>query len=519
MPRKRLVAAALVACVLAPAAAAHASATQVSIMQDDDQLVYRDDATRDRALDEMKALGVDVVRATVLWRNVAAGVSRNAAARKDLASPRAYGVAVWNRYDNLVRAAQARGLRVYFSVTGPAPDWAHARAPRRERDAVRLAWEPDPRKFAKFVVAVGRRYSGHYRDEDSGRSLLPRVDFWGLWNEPNQAGWLAPQNAFSREAGRVIPVAPIMYRELFLRGRRALDDTGHGRDTILIGETAPLGSGKQGPRSPIRPAKFLRELLCVDARGHSFRGRQARARHCSDFDKFGPLRASAYGHHPYTKDLAPTQSDASPDSITMADISNLGVLIDRYSRTGRIAKGLPIVLSEFGYETNPPDPFSGQPLDRQAEYINEGDYLAAQNPRILSQTQFILRDAGPVLRARPGTKPYWFTYQSGLLFADGSPKPAAAAYALPFIARPTAGGVGVWGQLRFRPNGIVDQVQIERLSDDGTTWEPVGAPVEVINPVGMFQTVLDGAGPGVYRAHWTGSDPPGDVASRTVQLG
>ena len=452
MPRKRLVAAALVACVLAPAAAAHASATQVSIMQDDDQLVYRDDATRDRALDEMKALGVDVVRATVLWRNVAVGVSRSAAARKDLASPRAYGVAVWNRYDNLVRAAQARGLRVYFSVTGPPPDWAHARAPRRERDAVRLAWEPDPRKFAKFVVAVGRRYSGHYRDEDSGRSLLPRVDFWGLWNEPNQAGWLAPQNAFSREAGRVIPVAPIMYREL-----------------------------------------FLRELLCVDARGHSFRGRQARARHCSDFDKFGPLRASAYGHHPYTKDLAPTQRDASPDSITMADISNLGVLIDRYSRTGRIAKGLPIVLSEFGYETNPPDPFSGQPLDRQAEYINEGDYLAAQNPRILSQTQFILRDAGPVLRARPGTKPYWFTYQSGLLFADGSPKPAAAAYALPFIARPTAGGVGVWGQLRFRPNGIVDQVQIERLSDDGTTWEPVGAPVEVINPVGMFQTVLDGA--------------------------
>ena len=73
MPRKRLIAAALLACAVAPPAAARASATQVSIMQDDDQLVYRDDATRDRALDEMKALGVDVVRATVLWRNVAAG--------------------------------------------------------------------------------------------------------------------------------------------------------------------------------------------------------------------------------------------------------------------------------------------------------------------------------------------------------------------------------------------------------------------------------------------------------------
>ena len=106
----------------------------------------------------------------------------------------------------------------------------------------------------------------------------------------------------------------------------------------------------------------------------------------------------------FPEDRFQARSDANPDSITMANIGDLGVLIDRYSRTGRIAKGLPIVLSEFGYETNPPDPFSGQPLDRQAEYINEGDYLAAQNPRILSQTQFILRDAGPVLRARPGTK-------------------------------------------------------------------------------------------------------------------
>ncbi|HEY3186372.1 MAG TPA: hypothetical protein VGJ70_02780 [Solirubrobacteraceae bacterium] len=518
MPRKRLIAAALLACAVAPPAAARASATQVSIMQDDDQLVYRDDSTRDRALDEMKALGVDVVRATVLWRNVAAGVTHAAARRRDLSSPRAYGVAVWNRYDNLVRAAQARGLRVYFSVTGPAPDWAHGKAPRRERDVVRLAWEPGVRQFAKFVTALGRRYSGRYRDEDSGGGLLPRVDFWGLWNEPNQAGWLAPQYAFSREARRVIPVAPIVYRELFFRGRRALDDTGHGHDTILLGETAPLGSGRQGRRSPIRPAKFLRELLCLDAGGHSYTGRQARARHCSDFDKFGPLRASAYGHHPYTKDLPPTRRDPSPDAITMANINSLATLIDRSSRTGRIAKGLPIVLTEFGYETNPPDPFSGQPLDRQAEYINVGDYMAAQNPRILSQTQFILKDAGPVPRARPGTKPYWFTYQSGLLFANGSPKPAATAYALPFVAVKTAGGVGVWGQLRFRPNGIVDQVQLERLSDDGTTWQPIGSPVQVINPVGMFQTVLDGAGPGLYRAHWTGSDPPGDVASRTVQI-
>ena len=54
---------------------------------------------------------------------------------------------------------------------------------------------------------------------------------------------------------------------------------------------------------------------------------------------------------------------------------------------------------------------------------------------------------------------------------------------------------------------------------DGTTWQPVGFPVQVTNPVGMFGGVLPGAPPGVYRAHWTGSQAPGDVVSRTVNVG
>jgi hypothetical protein len=36
--------------------------------------------------------------------------------------------------------------------------------------------------------------------------------------------------------------------------------------------------------------------------------------------------------------------------------------------------------------------------------------------------------------------------------------------------------------------------------------------------MGYFQAVLPGGGPGFYRAHWTGSDPPGDVLSRTVEV-
>src|SRR3954453_7395042 len=166
MSRKSLAVAVMLACLLP--GTAHASSNQLSIMQDDDQLVYRDDATRDAALRTMKALGVDVVRVTVLWKNVAAKVTRKKARTKDMSVPRNYGVKTWNRYDNLVRSAQQLGIGVYFSVTGPAPAYAHAKGPKKERQVVKDAWQPSPTQFGTFVTALGRRYSGTYKDEDTG---------------------------------------------------------------------------------------------------------------------------------------------------------------------------------------------------------------------------------------------------------------------------------------------------------------------------------------------------------------
>ena len=77
---------------------------------------------------------------------------------------------------------------------------------------------------------------------------IPRVAFWSLLNEPGQAGWLAPQ--YQRGQMR----SPAMARELFLRGRAALDRTGHGRDVILFGETSPFGSSNRN----VRPSKRTR---------------------------------------------------------------------------------------------------------------------------------------------------------------------------------------------------------------------------------------------------------------------
>src|SRR5215212_1947139 len=138
----------LVACLALLAlllpSAAQASDQQLSIMMDDDLLVYRDDATRDAAMERMKQLGVDYVRVTVLWRVVAERARSTKARRRkfDPRRPGTYPTRNWDRYDRLVRSARTLGLGVYFNVTPPAPNWARGRAPRGLRPVVKQAWKP-----------------------------------------------------------------------------------------------------------------------------------------------------------------------------------------------------------------------------------------------------------------------------------------------------------------------------------------------------------------------------------------
>ena len=491
MLRPPLLVACLVLLALLPSAA-QASETQISMMMDDDLLVYRDDATRDAAMERMDQLGVDYVRVTVLWSVVAEKARSTARRRKrfDARDPKTYPTRNWDRYDRLVRAARTLGIGVYFNVTPPGPPWARGKAPRGQRAVVQRAWKPKAAEFAKFVEAVGRRYSGRYRDENDDRQALPRVSFWSLLNEPNQGGWLSPQH----EGGRMR--SPAMARELFLRGRAALDRTGHGRDTILFGETAPLGSNLRNPTSPIRPKRFLRELLCSNPRGAG----------CTMFEKFGKIRATGIAHHPYTKNVAPTVRDPHPDSITMANAGHLTDLVDQLARrTGNIDRGLPAYMTEFGFETNPPDPFSGVAIERQADWNQLGEFLAYSNPRIASQTQFLLRDVAPVKGVKRGTKPYWFTYQSGLYFNDDRPKPSAIGYYMPFLVNPAgAGAADVWGQLRFRPNalppGAQDSVQIQHRAAGSQDWVNVGDPIVVTNSMGYYTGRVQYAGRGHLRA-------------------
>ncbi len=496
---RRILLATLLTCGLA-APAAQAAPDQVSIIMDDDQFLYRGDQTASRSLAVARSLGAEAVRVTVLWRVVGEGArlsnkeierlktddlrdkARAQRSRFRPTNPRTYPTRNWDRYDNLVKTATQLGMRVYFSVTGPGPSYAHRIAPPSQR-ANAGTYKPYPSRYRAFVQAVGTRYNGRYSDENGNRRALPKVSLWSLWNEPNQPGWLSPQS----ENG--VPTAPALYRELYHAGYQGLQLSGHGSDVILLGELAPLGSEKRAPRNGLRPVPFLRELACITPTGAQYAGPDAIARGCDKFARIGPLKATGFAHHPYTKKGAPTVRPGSPDEITIANIGSLGTVLDSVSilSGGKIPGAMPILLTEFGYESNPPDPRNGVSLLRQAQFNQLAEFLSYNDPRVTATTQFQLRDA-PVLTQYPkGSRLYWFGYQSGLLTQGGRAKPAAFAYTFPFIVyNPgTPGVLHFWGQLRFRPNvaGHTDSAVIfwrpadnkKPCGPDG--WTQQGPPV------------------------------------------
>jgi hypothetical protein len=511
--RRLALATLMLASICAPAA--QAAPDQASVMMDDDQLLYRNGVTQTRTLVTMRSLGADAVKATVLWRVVAEGADltnaeiekikgeknrdKARAQRKRFKAndPRTYPTRNWDRYDNLVKEATKLGMRVYFTLTGPGPRYGHRKAPPSQR-ANSGTFKPIPTRFRSFAEAVGKRYSGTYRDENGVRQPLPRVALWSIWNEPNQPGWLSPQWEGD------VPTSPVLYRELYQAGYEGLVRSGHGEDAILIGETAPLGSETKGPRNGIKPVPFLRELVCLKADGTAYAGPEAAARKCDDFAKKGPLKAVGFAHHPYTKKGAPTVAPKTPDEITMGNIGSLGPFLDTIAAQsgGLIPGGLPIFLTEFGYESNPPDTRNGIPLLRQAQFNQLAEFLAYNDPRVLATTQFLVRDVGPVTKYPKGSRLYWFTYQSGLYTVGGRAKPAAFAYTLPLVVYVAGEGLtGFWGQLKFRPNGAPDNAYVywqpqanNELCGTGS-WVQLGGP----NPTsfrGFFQGAVPTPGPG-----------------------
>lgn len=471
--------------------------TVESIFQDDQFLLYSPTPTVEKTLRTLRALGVDRIRVTILWSAIAPdSLSRVRPRHFDATDPAAYPAAAWTNYDRVAVLARASGIAVDFNLTAPGPLWAMAR--RAPSAKFVNHYRPSATAFGQFVTAMGRRYSGTYAAATgayAGHNPLPRVSFWTIWNEPNQAGWLAPQ--WRATAGTTVADSPRLYRQYVDAAFSALERTGHApsSDTVLIGELAPEGVSTQRPQDPMRPMVFLRALYCVDGSFRPLRGAPAAALHCpqtgspSAFASAHPglFQASGFAHHPYFFFLAPSvHFPRDPNFVPLADLSRLENGLDRSLQAYGVHRQLPIWVTEYGYETNPPNPFRGVSLQRQARYLDQAQYMAWKDPRISSFAQFLLVDSAPDRNYPPGTLGYWSTFQTGLLFLNGKAKPSLYTYPLPiFIPDPVASAgssVMVWGMLRLAPNNTTQRALIQWRGSSGgfrtlttvTTKDPNG---------------------------------------------
>jgi hypothetical protein len=462
----------LAASLCAAAPPALASSGQISIIQDNAHLLSDPAGT----LSTFRALGVQMVRVVVVWAQVAPDpTSKAAPVGFDAADPADYSPAKWAPYDRIVRLAQADGIQVDLTLSGGAPRWAEGPGiPRAALNNPYWAWRPSAQEFGLFARAVGERYSGTYVPPGQTASPLPRVSFWAIWNEPNFGEDLGPQAI----DGSTVSVGPAMYRGLVGQGWNALQATGHGGDTILIGEVDPDGmSGPTTPSHPqglpgdfaqTKPLQFIRTLYCVDSGYHELRGAAATAVGCPTtaaasrrFRAQNPalFDATGFADHPYLQDQAPDLDPSSdPDIATLPRLPNLERELDRVQQLYGSHRRLPIYNTEFGYITDPPGHGEYLSLATAAYYLNWAEYLSWKQPGVASTMQYLLYDPPAEPKTLGGGG-----FASGLLFSSGLAKPSYAAYRLPLYLPVTSTQRGrtleVWGCARPARYAILDTGQ------------------------------------------------------------
>ncbi len=487
-PARAALPAALAALVLVLSGmGAVASARASSTMQTglaDDRLLLRNTSTVEKTARRLAALGVDSVRLHARWIAIAPRPGdRRPPAGFRAADPDDPHYA-WAPLDRAVAALRANGIEPMPAVPGSGPLWASGAPSRRDP-----RYKPDPRRFGQFAEAVARRYA-------------PAVSRYLVWNEPNVAGWLRPQQTCRR--GRCVPASPALYRELFRAGAEAIR-RGDAGAQVMIGTLAPRGTSPTSVNATVRPLAFIRALGCVTARYARDRTGSCRTAR--------PIRADGFAYHPHPVRKAPDEAATNPDDAAIADLARLENVLDRTTAHGIMkpvhGRRFDLHLTEFGYQTNPPDRTVGISPTRQAEWVQHATFLAWRDPRVKTITQYELQDE-PTSRS-PNTGDRYAGWQSGLEDVRGRPKPLLAAFPNPFWieVRPRRALARFWGQVR--PGGA-HAIHLQRRS--GASWTTVATLQS--NAAGYWTTQRAVRSPATYRFTWT--EPPTALQGETVRF-
>jgi hypothetical protein len=200
--------------------------------------------------------------------------------------------------------------------------------------------------------------------------------------------FLRPQ--FVRAKGRWKFAAAAAYARICNAVYRGVHAVG-GPERVACGATAPRGyNDPHAARPSTAPIAFIRAAKNAGLR---------------TFD--------AWAHHPYYSfpRETPTTRLSDPHGVGFGSLDRLTRVV------GQLYGAKPLWITEYGYQTKPPDAIFGVSWAKQAAYLREAYEIAKKNPRIDLFTWFLLEDS-----------PSLDSWQSGLMTASGRPKPAFAVF-------------------------------------------------------------------------------------------
>jgi hypothetical protein len=230
------------------------------------------------------------------------------------------------------------------------------------------------------------------------------VRHYQAWNEPNIYTFLNPQYQGRKLVGSRI------YRRLLNAFYAGVHEVQPNAFVVSAG-TAPYGEPPGGDRT--RPLAFMRDLLCLRDR------RKLEPTKCKH-----KARLDAYAHHPINTSGGPDRSAIHPDDVATPDVKNVVRTLRRAEATKRVRpRGRrPVWLTEFWWESKPPDECTGVPVRRHKRWIAQALRSFREQGASVA-INFLIRDQEYTPAGCGRT-----TLQTGLFFFDGSRKPAFKAF-------------------------------------------------------------------------------------------
>jgi hypothetical protein len=320
-------------------------------------------------------LRVKIIRLDLNWNLIARTKPANPT---DPADP-AYD---WAEFDATVLNAAKYNIQVLPTIYG-TPRWAQAKKKGVNRAPSKMS------SLRYFATAAATRYSGTFVRDDGTK--LPAVRKWLAWNEPNNPLFLYPQ--WSKVGKRYLPVAAKTYVGICTAVWQGVHATHLAKEVVGCGATDPRGNNSgRNVRPSISPLAFLKDVKHYGLKGRHF---------------------DVWAHHPYYG--RPSETPATkPKDRNSVTLGNIGILT---KALGRLYGNKKLWITEYGYQTKPPDRLFGVSWAKQARYLTQAYKIARKNPRITMMLWFLLRDE----KRLSG-------WQSGLFTAAGKKKPAYNAF-------------------------------------------------------------------------------------------